>query len=108
MARFRPSRKAVAITAGVAAFGVVAMPTPAHADLLGGLLGNLPLCVDGGGLISGLLGGGSCSSGSLPVSLDQLKGPKGDTGATGPTGPAGPAGTPGRVGGRAEGRARRG
>jgi hypothetical protein len=99
MARFRPSRKALAISAGVAAFSMVAVPTTASATGLlglGDLLGLGQLC-NVSGLLSIVTDGSGCGT-AVPVSLDDLKGPAGPTGPTGPTGPQGPKGDTGATG----------
>jgi hypothetical protein len=83
----------------MAAVAVVALPTAAHADLLGSLLGQSgTLCVVNNVLNLDVNGGtGTCSSGTA-VSVLDITGPKGDTGSTGPQGTQGASGAQGAQG----------
>jgi hypothetical protein len=106
MARFRPSRRTVAVVAPLTiAAGLLAAPANASVsnllglgDLLDLLNGHSAALCSVDGLLSIQADGGSCESGSVPVSLDDLKGPKGDTGPAGANGAPGPKGDPGAPG----------
>ncbi len=113
MARFRPSRRTVAIVAPLTiAAGLVAAPANAGVgdllnlgDVLGLLSGHQAALCSVDGILNLQVDSTSCTTGSAitvnaltgpagPQGATGAQGPKGDTGAQGPAGPAGPAGGP--------------